>query len=102
MIRRPPRSTLFPYTTLFRSRVQGNGSTTGSYNFRLSDLASATSITPGTVVSGTLSPGTATNLYKFNANAGAQVYFPHPRASSVNTYSRQNKPYGQPVSFNTL
>src|SRR5690349_22564574 len=37
MIRRPPRSTLFPYTTLFRSRVraraacssrQGNGSST--------------------------------------------------------------------------
>src|SRR2546430_7638106 len=24
MIRRPPRSTLFPYTTLFRSRVQDN------------------------------------------------------------------------------
>src|SRR2546430_3931834 len=24
MIRRPPRSTLFPYTTLFRSRRQGN------------------------------------------------------------------------------
>src|SRR5688572_31866907 len=23
MIRRPPRSTLFPYTTLFRSQVQG-------------------------------------------------------------------------------
>src|SRR2546427_6964819 len=26
MIRRPPRSTLFPYTTLFRSRAQGRGS----------------------------------------------------------------------------
>src|SRR2546422_3979657 len=26
MIRRPPRSTLFPYTTLFRSRVQGQDS----------------------------------------------------------------------------
>ena len=26
MIRRPPRSTLFPYTTLFRSDVEGNGS----------------------------------------------------------------------------
>src|SRR2546421_3151519 len=26
MIRRPPRSTLFPYTTLFRSYVQGVGS----------------------------------------------------------------------------
>src|ERR1035438_9110069 len=25
MIRRPPRSTLFPYTTLFRSREVGNG-----------------------------------------------------------------------------
>src|SRR5256885_9511766 len=25
MIRRPPRSTLFPYTTLFRSRVVGGG-----------------------------------------------------------------------------
>src|SRR5258708_10122412 len=26
MIRRPPRSTLFPYTTLFRSEVNGLGS----------------------------------------------------------------------------
>src|SRR3712207_9594958 len=25
MIRRPPRSTLFPYTTLFRSRLHGGG-----------------------------------------------------------------------------
>src|SRR3712207_7593478 len=25
MIRRPPRSTLFPYTTLFRSRAHGRG-----------------------------------------------------------------------------
>src|SRR3989454_7292975 len=25
MIRRPPRSTLFPYTTLFRSRLLGGG-----------------------------------------------------------------------------
>src|SRR3712207_6993347 len=27
MIRRPPRSTLFPYTTLFRSNGQGGGAT---------------------------------------------------------------------------
>src|SRR6266404_9998113 len=27
MIRRPPRSTLFPYTTLFRSQASGGGST---------------------------------------------------------------------------
>src|SRR2546429_5757923 len=25
MIRRPPRSTLFPYTTLFRSKLRGRG-----------------------------------------------------------------------------
>src|SRR5207249_6326699 len=31
MIRRPPRSTLFPYTTLFRSRVSRN---TGAARFR--------------------------------------------------------------------
>src|SRR3712207_9349691 len=28
MIRRPPRSTLFPYTTLFRSAVHAGGGTT--------------------------------------------------------------------------
>src|SRR3712207_8276852 len=45
MIRRPPRSTLFPYTTLFRSKVQAqhprglplralHASDTGAKNFR--------------------------------------------------------------------
>src|SRR2546430_13107485 len=29
MIRRPPRSTLFPYTTLFRSRLLGDGDELG-------------------------------------------------------------------------
>src|SRR5256885_16688039 len=29
MIRRPPRSTLFPYTTLFRSRVYANADIVG-------------------------------------------------------------------------
>src|SRR5690349_25158848 len=31
MIRRPPRSTLFPYTTLFRSRLQHPGSGDGEH-----------------------------------------------------------------------
>src|SRR5256885_12947718 len=30
MIRRPPRSTLFPYTTLFRSRTVGQGGSRGT------------------------------------------------------------------------
>src|SRR2546426_3739001 len=29
MIRRPPRSTLFPYTTLFRSELEGNRAAAG-------------------------------------------------------------------------
>src|SRR5256886_15697777 len=42
MIRRPPRSTLFPYTTLFRSMISGHGTIQtaveatqlGAYDFR--------------------------------------------------------------------
>src|SRR2546430_9213556 len=30
MIRRPPRSTLFPYTTLFRSRLRGTPTSAGA------------------------------------------------------------------------
>src|SRR2546430_12186795 len=45
MIRRPPRSTLFPYTTLFRSRCkrkreQGSGQEQGGYG-RAGEQASA-------------------------------------------------------------
>src|SRR5256885_12453227 len=32
MIRRPPRSTLFPYTTLFRSRSSEQGASRSEYN----------------------------------------------------------------------
>src|SRR2546430_9679248 len=35
MIRRPPRSTLFPYTTLFRSRSADGRSDGGDFVFRL-------------------------------------------------------------------
>src|SRR3712207_8955086 len=39
MIRRPPRSTLFPYTTLFRSRSGGNDVIDGERLWRrISDL----------------------------------------------------------------
>src|SRR2546425_5740456 len=38
MIRRPPRSTLFPYTTLFRSLSRPRAAATGGGEFRVSDL----------------------------------------------------------------
>src|SRR5688572_31777096 len=49
MIRRPPRSTLFPYTTLFRSTYSDADARTGKYEFRgvrpgIYDLYAAASI----------------------------------------------------------
>src|SRR2546430_1334944 len=37
MIRRPPRSTLFPYTTLFRSLVAVSQPLPGTYRIKFSD-----------------------------------------------------------------
>src|SRR3712207_7941744 len=38
MIRRPPRSTLFPYTTLFRSQVSTRHPTTPLFSLRATDV----------------------------------------------------------------
>src|SRR2546422_5909880 len=38
MIRRPPRSTLFPYTTLFRSDAAGNLATSADSTFTTTDI----------------------------------------------------------------
>src|SRR5260370_39652694 len=37
MIRRPPRSTLFPYTTLFRSHANSNTSGVDVFNYTITD-----------------------------------------------------------------
>src|SRR5256885_9265980 len=39
MIRRPPRSTLFPYTTLFRSKLQKKASRPGVIQGRLEEMS---------------------------------------------------------------
>ncbi|TKB72677.1 MAG: LEPR-XLL domain-containing protein, partial [Nitrospira sp.] len=57
--------------------VDASGDTTGNYAFRLADLAGATVLTPGTPVSGTLSPGNETDLYRFTAQVGDRVFFDH-------------------------
>src|SRR5438445_7212078 len=43
MIRRPPRSTLFPYTTLFRSRVAARGGSVTWHGARQRDSRSVES-----------------------------------------------------------
>src|SRR2546422_6199188 len=47
MIRRPPRSTLFPYTTLFRSYTGRNWSFTGSFRIRRPVAAKTAFVTAG-------------------------------------------------------
>src|SRR2546422_5114421 len=47
MIRRPPRSTLFPYTTLFRSRSQGAAAPFSVRNLRRSVPAVGLLVGPG-------------------------------------------------------
>src|SRR5258708_13544348 len=47
MIRRPPRSTLFPYTTLFRSRDGKTETITYQYLAGMNELASWASTVPG-------------------------------------------------------
>ncbi|MBL8814930.1 MAG: cadherin repeat domain-containing protein, partial [Planctomyces sp.] len=54
--------------------VDGSGDSTGGYSFRLIDLSTAASITPGTVVSGTLDPANSTKLYNFEVLAGERFY----------------------------
>src|SRR6266480_5952540 len=44
MIRRPPRSTLFPYTTLFRSNAGGNETNGGHYAGRGPPLLEQTEV----------------------------------------------------------
>ncbi len=55
--------------------VDASGDATGAYSFRLLDLATATPSSPGTAVTGTLTPGNSTNAYRFSADAGERVYF---------------------------
>src|SRR5688572_31621682 len=52
MIRRPPRSTLFPYTTLFRSVQRSAGS--GAVSVRLDVLYATANATDATLASTTL------------------------------------------------
>src|SRR5260370_25680456 len=43
MIRRPPRSTLFPYTTLFRSSAQRSAASSTPYHFAWIAFSTSTS-----------------------------------------------------------
>src|SRR5256886_15469673 len=65
MIRRPPRSTLFPYTTLFRSRVEAairGAADTLRLTVAPLTAPAAVLVNPGYVTLMTLSPGNTAQL----------------------------------------
>ena len=60
----------------------------------MSDLGSATPVTPGNPVSGTLPSGNNTNLYRFDAQAGDQVVLTQQSVSGGSPSWRLIDPYG--------
>src|SRR5258707_5840156 len=80
MIRRPPRSTLFPYTTLFRSQtnVEVMGGTIAVVPLQLNEQAALT-LTPASAVDVGLGPGEradrkSTRLNSSHANISYAVF----------------------------
>src|SRR3546814_9542837 len=60
-----------------------------------SDLADAAQITPGLPVTGTLSPGSETEAYRFAGEAGERYYFDRQELAGVSAYWRLIAPNGR-------
>ena len=55
--------------------VDGDGAATGDYMFRFVNAGAAPVVALDTVVNGRIDPGLVSTIYRFNANAGQQVFF---------------------------
>src|SRR5260370_25683868 len=82
MIRRPPRSTLFPYTTLFRSH--GN-TTTNTLSFTIVDDAPVAKADTATDVSGNLLSSSTHNVVIGTAHVTTPVTLDFQMASPPST-----------------
>src|SRR3712207_7466005 len=77
MIRRPPRSTLFPYTTLFRSYAQGDlNINIGKYSIKLLNVQDYITV-----------DSTIQECYKENSNCNNHMYgnFPDRKSTRLNS-----------------
>ncbi len=81
------------YTLTFDAQ----GDTTGSYLFRLFDLATATPVALDTPVSGSLNPANRTDAYQFTLAGATRVFFDTPGNAPGSTFWRLLDPYGNPV-----
>src|SRR2546430_2323438 len=78
--------------------IQDPGGATNDYAFRFANLAEATLLTPGAVVTNTLAPANKSDFYQFSATAGDQLYFQRlARISLPNSWWRLLDPYGNQV-----
>src|SRR2546427_13042300 len=92
MIRRPPRSTLFPYTTLFRSElVQGGALTLPQLILRMSTVPARVFGLPG----GTLQPGAPADVVALDVTAGRCVGPARFHSKSPNTPVAGRSPNGR-------
>lgn len=83
--------------------VFGPGASTGPYQFRLSDIAAATPLTPGTPVSRNSFPANSTDLYRFSAAAGDQFSFIYQGSTGIpNAYWRLIDPFSNIVTAQSL
>ena len=74
------------------------GDLTGSFAFRLLDLADASVLVPGTPVSGGLNPGRSTDAYRFEVSTPDQRWFFDAIArSGADAYWRLLDPWGATV-----
>ena len=73
------------------------GTGTGNYTFKLGNVASGTPITLGTPVSGALSPGNETDVYRFAANAGERLFVDMQAVQNGDGWWRLLDPNGDEV-----
>ncbi|NEJ91497.1 LEPR-XLL domain-containing protein, partial [Rhizobium leguminosarum] len=76
--------------------VGGSADATGSYDFRLLDLAAANPITSGQLVEGNLATGRETLLYRFDAAAGERFFFDWRNGTNAANW-RLIDPFGKDV-----
>ncbi|HND13698.1 MAG TPA: LamG domain-containing protein, partial [Pseudomonadales bacterium] len=77
--------------------VDGSGDATGDYAFVLRNLASATALTLGDPVSGSLDPANATAVYRFEGTSGDRLLFDILARSGGDVYWRLVDPSGRTV-----
>src|SRR3712207_9074003 len=97
MIRRPPRSTLFPYTTLFRSVVIGKDTRLSGYMMETALISGFTSVGMDVVMVGPVpAPGVAMLPRSMRADLGFMISASHNKfadRSEEHTSELQSRQY---------